>query len=246
MEKQVKNRAGTLFLLPTSIAAGTSAMVIPSGNVARMSDIRHFIVENERTARRYLREAGVKTAFEEIEMYVLNQHTPSDEYEKMLEPCFRGEDTGLLSESGLPCIADPGARIVMLARESGVRIIPLSGPSSVFLALMASGLNGQNFAFNGYLPIEKSELARKIKDLERRALTEDQTQIFIETPYRNQRLFEVLTKTCHNDTLLSIACEITADSYYQDTFAIADWKGVSPEINKRNAVFLLGKPLKKF
>jgi 16S rRNA (cytidine1402-2'-O)-methyltransferase len=205
-----------------------------------MQMLRVFVVENERTARRFLREAGIETDFSEIEMLVLNEHTPANDIESLLQPCRMGRDMGLLSESGLPCLADPGARLVLIARQEGIEIIPLSGPSSVILALISSGLNGQSFTFHGYLPIDKSLLARKIKEIERKARTDGQTQIFIETPYRNDKLFEAIKKTCLPDTLLSIATEITSPDYYQDTFSINEWKHVEPEIHKKNSVFLLG------
>lgn len=170
MDKINSDKIGKLFLLPSVISSGTTRNTIPQYNLECMQMLRVFVVENERTARRFLREAGVKTDFNEIEMLVLNEHTPENDIESLLQACRMGRDIGLLSESGLPCVADPGARLVLIARQEGIEIIPLSGPSSILLALIASGLNGQSFTFHGYLPIEKSSLGRKIKDIERKAL----------------------------------------------------------------------------
>ena len=236
-----KTETGKLFLIPSTIAEGTVENTIPLFNIKIMQGLRHFIVENDRSARRFLREAGIKTSFDDIKLVNLNEHTPASEIWGLLNSCREGNDTGLLSEAGLPCIADPGSELVLYARNEGIEVIPLCGPSSIFLSLMASGLNGQNFVFHGYLPIDKNSLEKNIREIDKKARFENQTQIFIETPYRNQKLFDSIINVCHKDTLLSIAVSITSENAWQDTFTIADWKNVKPELNKKNAVFLIGK-----
>jgi 16S rRNA (cytidine1402-2'-O)-methyltransferase len=169
----------------------------------------------------------------------LNEHTQTREFENLLAPLLRGKDTGLLSEAGCPAIADPGAGLVRLAHQKNLRVVPLVGPSSILLALMSSGLNGQGFAFHGYLPVENSKRVKKIIELEKNSITSDQTQIFIETPYRTQKLLEAITATCREGTALCIACNLTLPSEFIATRTIKEWKRVSPDLSNKPAVFLL-------
>lgn len=172
-------------------------------------------------------------------MQVLNEHTPFNELEGLLAPLLAGNDVGLLSEAGCPAVADPGAGLVRLAHQRNLRVVPLVGPSSILLALMASGLNGQRFVFRGYLPAERSKRVSKIVELERDSIARDQTQIFIETPYRNQKLLESLVFTCHDDTVLCIACNLTLASEYISTRTVREWRHSLPELNEKPAIFLL-------
>lgn len=207
-----------------------------------LNSITTYVVEEERTARRYLRKAGYKNDFENTRLHVLNEQTKPADTTSFLEVAENGEDIGLLSEAGLPCIADPGAPVVALAHTKGIRVIPLPGASSILLALIASGCNGQNFAFNGYLPIDKSDRAKKIKDLETRMMKENQTQIFMETPYRNMQMLETLLKSCQPATRLCVACDLNQITETIISATIAQWKkSPPPELHKRPAVFVLGQ-----
>ncbi len=188
-----------------------------------------------------LGEGDFTKAFDEVSFHLLNKHTNEGEIGNYLNSNLKGEDTGLLSEAGLPCVADPGASIVRLAHKKNIRVIPLIGPSSIFLALMASGFNGQHFAFKGYLPIDKNARERKIKELESDVYKKDQTQIFIETPYRNMRVFDALLKICSDESMLCIACDVSLETEFIKTLRVKDWRKQIPELHKRPAVFLLYK-----
>jgi len=206
-----------------------------------LNSITTYVVEEERTARRYLRKAGYRNDFYNTRLLVLNEQTKHSETLSYLEAALNGESIGLLSEAGLPCIADPGALIVAMAHAKGIRVVPLPGASSILLALIASGCNGQNFAFNGYLPIDKSDRARKIKELEARVMKERQTQIFMETPYRNMQMLETLLKSCQPATRLCVACDLTQTTETIISATIAQWQKMKlPELHKRPAVFVLG------
>ncbi len=230
---------GTLYLIPTPLAEGPPEAVLPAGTLEVIRRLDRFIVEEVRTARRFLIRAGVPAPIDRITFLEFNEHSGPGEAEKCLEGLETGIDTGLLSEAGMPCVADPGAQVVRMAREQGIRVVPLTGPSSLLLALAASGFNGQSFCFRGYLPADKGLLVRRIRELERAIAENDQTQIIIETPYRNLALFDALVKNCRPGTLLCIASGITGNKESIRTLSIGEWKNNRPEIHKVPAIFLL-------
>lgn len=234
---------GTIYLIPCPIADDTPVWdVLPEANRKVMNALDYFIVENTRSARRFLSKAGVERRIEELEFVELNEHTTDErEVERMLRPVVEGRSAGIISEAGVPGVADPGAAIVALAHRRGVRVVPLVGPSSILMSVMASGLNGQSFAFVGYLPIKEPERSRRLKELERRAVEERQSQLFIEAPYRNVKLFETLTKTLSPRMMLTVATDITAPDEYIRTRSIEEWRRAGvPQIEKRPTIFLLG------
>lgn len=230
---------GTLYLIPNSLGSGTDkyATQLLSATVSRME---HFIVEEIKSARRLLRQMGVTRPLEELDFRMLNEHTRSQEVNSIIEPLLQGHDMGLISEAGVPCVADPGSSVVAFAHEQGIKVVPLVGPSSILLALMASGFNGQQFTFNGYLPRERSERPRKIKQLEQLALS-GITQIFMDAPYRNNQVLDDVLQTCRMETKLCIASNITCDNERINTKTIMDWSVRKPDINKMPVMFLLGK-----
>ena len=231
---------GTLYLLPTTIGSEGWEKVIPVAVIEQTRILKHFIVEDIRTTRRYLSKIKVSTPIDQISFMELNEHTKLEDIDILLKPLLEGNDVGLISEAGLPAIADPGAQIVDLANRNEIKVVPLTGPSSIFLTLMASGLNGQNFAFVGYLPIKPEERKKKIKFLESRSRQENQTQIFIEAPYRNLNLFNEIIKDCNPDTKLAIGVELTTQNEFISTKKIWEWKkSTLPDINKKNCVFCL-------
>ncbi|MFA6923827.1 MAG: SAM-dependent methyltransferase [Bacteroidales bacterium] len=232
---------GTIFLIPTTLGNATIDKVLPLFNKNVINELDYFIVEEVRTARRFLKEMGYKKIFDEVTFFVLNEHTKHEEISDFLVPAEEGKSIGIISESGCPAVADPGASIVSLAHKKNIRVIPLIGPSSILLSLMASGFNGQNFAFLGYLPVEKNSRIKKIKEIERDVYNKNQTQIFIETPYRNHNLLSDILSSCRNDTMLCIACDITLSTEFIKTKTISEWKKSLPDINKRPAIFLLYK-----
>ena len=230
---------GILYLLPAMLADGEVESVIPQGTLTILRNLEFFIVEDIRTARRFLIKASIKKPIDELNFQVYNEHSNENELNEYLEAAFRGHNIGLLSEAGVPCVADPGAQIVRTAHTHGVRVVPLTGPSSILLALMASGFNGQNFAFFGYLPSDKLNRARKIKELEKMILEKDQAQVFIETPYRNVQVFESLIKVCKAETQLCIATDISGTNEAIKSMSIADWRHQKPDIHKKQTIFLL-------
>ncbi len=230
---------GKLYLIPTLLGDEPAVQVLPAGTLEVIHRLDHFIVEEIRTARRFLRKAGVTRPLEEISFDIFNEHSRNEDIANYLEPARNGYDLGLLSEAGTPCIADPGSEIVEMAHSIGIVVVPLTGPSSLLLALMASGFNGQSFTFLGYLPVDRTERARTIKEIERIAADKKQTQIFIETPYRNLQLFEALLQTCRDATLLCLATDVTGKNGFILTKSIGEWKKNKPDINKRPTVFLL-------
>lgn len=234
------NSKGSLYLIPTPLGNPTTSAGYKDLNFHIIEKLEVFIVEELRTARRYLRSAGYTTDFEKVSFHVLNEHTQEAETSMMLQAVHQGNNVGLLSEAGLPCVADPGHMVVKQAHQSGIKVIPLVGASSIMLALMASGFNGQNFAFHGYLPVKPNERQQSIKKIESNLRLSGQTQIFIETPYRNQSLFQSLLQHCNQSTGLCIAADLTLDTEYIRSKTISEWKKQNPEINKRPAVFLLG------
>lgn len=216
--------------------------VLPQANLDVMNSLDYFIVENVRSARRFLSKAGVARRIEELEFVELNEHTRSaQDVERMLKPVLEGRSAGVISEAGVPGVADPGADVVALAHRKGVRVVPLVGPSSILMAIMASGLNGQSFAFVGYLPVKEPERIKRLKELERRAKDENQAQLFIEAPYRNIKLFETMLKTLSPKLKLMVAVDITSPEEFIKTRTVEEWKrsGV-PDMAKRPTIFLLG------
>ena len=232
---------GTLYLIPTSLGDEAPVTILPDYNRQVLNKLSHFVVEDLRTARRFLKKILPEINIDALSFYILNEHSSEEEIAALPKILLDGNNLGLLSEAGLPCVADPGALLVSHAHEAGVKVIPLSGPSSLFLALMASGFNGQNFAFFGYLPIDKRERMLKIRELEATALQTGQTQLFIEAPYRNRQMMDALLETLHPFTKLCIAVDITLPGEYIRTQAVQQWKKTGyPDINKKPAVFLVG------
>lgn len=230
--------AGKLYLIPVPVSEGTHQHVIPPGVTEVLKDIRFFLAEDVRTARRFLSSLKIYSSIEALSFQVLNKDTKTSELHELFTPVREGNNLGILSESGCPGVADPGAIAVQYAHQHQIQVIPLTGPSSILLSLMASGLNGQRFAFNGYLPIDSKEASAAIKELERESRNKNQTQIFIETPYRNNTLLQNLLKTLHPETLLCVAIDITGLQENIKTQAVKNWKSKTPEIPKLPAVFL--------
>jgi len=232
---------GTLYLIPNTLGDCSLERVVPVGNFDIIKNIRNFIVEDLRTARRFLKKVDKEISIDELQFYLLNKHTPPETISGYLAPLAGGSDVGIISEAGCPAIADPGAEVVRIAQSKNYRVVPLVGPSSILLALMASGFNGQSFAFVGYLPIQSQERIKALKKMENRIYAENQTQIFIETPYRNVKLFEDIVNSCSAQTKLCIAADVTLESEFIKTKSIAAWKKTKPAIDKRNCIFLLFK-----
>lgn len=230
---------GKLYLIPAPISAEDIAWVLPLAVQERIAEISHFIVEHPKTARQFLKQLNCKYPLQELEMQTLNEHTPAKNLLGMLDPLLHGHDIGLLSEAGCPAVADPGAGLIRLAHKNNITVVPLVGPSSILLALMASGLNGQHFAFQGYLPIESGARTNKIVELEKLSINLQQSQIFIEAPYRNQKLLEQLVKICADSTDLCIASHLTFSREMIATKSIKDWRRSLPDINKIPTIFLL-------
>jgi 16S rRNA (cytidine1402-2'-O)-methyltransferase len=230
---------GKLYLIPTPISDSDLNWVIPVSVRASIQELSCFIVEHPKTARQFLKQIACKTPLQEIQLHTLNTHSKPDDLAVLLQPLLSGQNVGLLSEAGCPAIADPGSDLVRMAHNKKIPVIPWVGPSSIILALMASGLNGQCFCFNGYLPVEKHARAQQIVTLEKRSIQHNQTQIFIETPYRNQGLLEHIVQTCRDDTDLCIAAHLTAVNEMIVTKSIKAWKQKLPDIHKVPAIFLL-------
>ena len=234
---------GTLYLIPCPIAEeGDVWDVLPAANRAVMASLDYFIVENTRSARRFLSKAKLGRPIEELEFRELNEHTVAGrEVEELVAPIAAGRSAGVISEAGVPGVADPGALVVALCHRRGIRVVPLVGPSSILLAMMASGLNGQSFAFNGYLPVKPPERAKAIRFFERRALSEGQSQLFIEAPYRNEKLFGQLLRTLGAETRLTVAVDLTAPGGWVETHTAGEWRSRPlPELNRRPAIFAIG------
>ncbi|HEY9113955.1 MAG TPA: SAM-dependent methyltransferase [Bacteroidales bacterium] len=231
---------GKLYLLPTTLGDfETIGRAIPEFNLEIIRSLDIFIVEQVRTARRFLVKCKHPIPIDQITFFELNKHTQTEQISSYLNEALQGKSIGLLSEAGTPCIADPGAVIVKMAQELGIKVVPLVGPNSIILALMASGFNGQHFVFHGYLPIDRNDLVKKIKEIETNARKLEQTQIFIETPYRNHQLFENLLKTCDTQTLLCIATDLTLETEKVKTLPINLWKKEKVDFHKKPTVFLL-------
>ncbi len=230
-----------LFLIPVTLGETEHRQVLPEYNREVILGLRHFIVENVRTARRFLKKTAPEIVIDTLTFHELNKHTSPEELTGFLAPLARGESVGVISEAGCPAIADPGADIVAIAQRKNYTVVPLVGPSSILMALMGSGFNGQSFAFHGYLPIDGSERTQAIRKLEGRVYAEHQTQLFIETPYRNNKLAEDLLQTCRPSTLLCIASNITCEDALIRTRSVSEWKGRLPDLNKKPTLFLLYK-----
>lgn len=230
---------GALYLIPSLLGESPVDSVFPPENKKIISRIKYFIVEEIRTARRFLKKISPEIEIDSLTFTLYNEHTHAADAASMLLPLLNGEDAGIISEAGTPCVADPGSRVVQLAHQSGIQVVPLVGPSSLLLALMASGFNGQQFVFHGYLPIEKPARTKKLKEIEQDIIKKDQTQIFIETPYRNLQLLQAITEACLDSTLLCIATSLTTSEETVITLPVKDWKKKKPDINKKPAVFLL-------
>jgi 16S rRNA (cytidine1402-2'-O)-methyltransferase len=231
----------SLFLIPVTLGETSIDQVLPAYNREIILDIKHFIVENIRSARRFLKKTDASINIDELTFYELNKHTKPEQIENYLDPIKQGLHVGIISEAGCPAIADPGADIVAIAQRKGYKIVPLVGPSSILLALMASGFNGQSFAFHGYLPIDNNERVKKLKHLEQRVYNEHQTQIFIETPYRNTKLAEDIISNCNPSTKMCIAMNITCEDEFIKTLNVKDWKKRLPNMDKKPCIFLIYK-----
>jgi len=234
-------KLGKLYMIPVPLGENDPAEVLAPTVRATIARIDDYIVENEKTARRFIKSIYPEKVQSSLRLSSLNKHTQPEELQAMLMPCLQGKDAGIMSESGCPGVADPGAILVKMAHEKGIQVVPLVGPSSILLALMASGMNGQSFAFNGYLPIDKSEKKSALKFYERLSAEKNQSQIFIETPYRNHKLLDDLTQTLQPNTLLCIAADITLASEFIKTQRVADWKKSKIDIDKRPAIFIIHK-----
>ena len=230
-----------LYLVPNVLSEGDWQNVLPACIFPVLTQTRYYIVENVRTARRFLKQVNREIDIEKLTFFELNKFTQQADIPHFLKPIEQGEDVAVISEAGCPGIADPGADVVKIAHQKGYKVIPLVGPSSIVLAMMASGLNGQNFAFNGYLPVKANERSGLISKMENLAKAKGQTQIFIETPYRNNQLVNDLLKTCSSSTLLCIAANLTGENEFVVTKSIGQWKGNVPDLHKQPAIFLIGR-----
>lgn len=238
MDNTIDIKAGCLFLIPNIIAENTENAVIGARVREELSNIKYFLAENVRTARRYLKSLNVYESIEPLDFQVLNKDTEYSELDSLCQPLKEGYHMAIVSDSGCPGIADPGALAVRYAHENNIQVIPLVGPSSLLLALMASGLNGQRFAFHGYLPIEQKESSRVIKELEKESRHRNQSQLFIETPYRSNSLFRTLLNSLSANTLLCVAVNITSSSENIKTRSINEWRNIKHEVPKEPVVFL--------
>ncbi len=234
-------KQGKLYLIPTTLGDNEPLEVLPISVKKVIEHIDYYIVENEKSARKFIKKISPRKSQPSLHLYSLDKYTDVLETQYYLDVCAKGINVGLLSEAGVPAVADPGALIVQMAHEKGVSVVPLVGPSSIIMAMMASGLNGQNFAFNGYLPIEKSERKKSIKQLEKWSFDKNQSQIFIETPYRNEKLLIDLLQTLSDNTQLCIAADITLPTEYIKTMTVAKWKKTKENLHKRPAIFIIHK-----
>ncbi|WP_367754778.1 SAM-dependent methyltransferase [Flavobacterium sp. WC2430] len=232
---------GKLYLIPTTMGDCDPMDVLPQTVKRTIDFIDHYIVENDKTARKSIKEVNPEKKQSDLVLFTLNKRTEVKEHLDFIKPLLEGKNMGLMSEAGCPGVADPGAVIVKLAHEKGIQVVPLVGPSSILLAMMASGMNGQSFTFHGYLPIEKDEKRASFKTLERISFEKNQSQIFIETPYRNNKLLEDLLLTLHPETHLCIATDITLPTEYIKTKKIAAWKKETIDLHKRPTIFIIHK-----
>ena len=230
-----------LILFPVPIGDGDPDLSIPAYNRELLNTCRTFIVEDTHTARRNLKRMGYTGLIDDVTFHELNEHTRETEITHYLDPIARDENVGLMSEAGLPCVADPGNLITAMAHRQGIEILPLVGPGSIFLALMASGFNGQNFAFNGYPPVDQNKFTAQLKILETKIYRDSQTQIFIEAPYRNDKLLAFMAKRLMPTTRICVACDLTLPTQFIRTRMARLWLNDPPELNRRPTIFLLYK-----
>ena len=236
-----ENTKGKLYLIPITLGESNPHDVLPQTVQRAIELIDCYIVENEKTARKFIKSIYPEKVQSTLQLSTLNKHTEITEHNEMIQPCLQGINIGLMSEAGCPGVADPGAVIVKLAHEKGIQVIPLVGPSSILLAMMGSGMNGQSFAFNGYLPIDKSDKKSALKNFEKLSYDKDQSQIFIETPYRNNKLVEDLLQTLQPNTHLCIAADLTLPTEYIKTLRVADWKKAKIDLHNRPTIFIIHK-----
>ncbi len=232
-------QAGTLFLIPTTLGSSALAAVMPQEVQQRARTLDYFVAENPKTARAYLKQVGTSKPLQELHIATLDEHTPDAAIAGLAAPLHAGHDVGVMSEAGCPGIADPGAKLVLYAQRHAIRVVPLVGPSSILLALMASGLNGQRFVFHGYLPVADAAREKALRELEKQSRRLQQTQIFIETPYRNGKLMHSILGACAGTTLLCVAAEISLAGEDIRTMPVAQWKKQPPQLDRRPALFLL-------
>lgn len=237
----MNNAKGKLYLIPTRLGDNAPLEVLPISIKRIIENVDYYIVENEKTARRFIKKISSGKSQASLKINILNKFTEETELPDYLNPCLDGKNVGLLSEAGCPAIADPGAEIVKIAHQKEIQVVPLVGPSSILLALMSSGMNGQNFAFNGYLPIEKSERKSALKQLERLSFEKKQTQIFIETPYRNNKMLEDICVSLNVHTRVCVACDITLPTEYIKTQTVKEWKHTAVDLHKRPSIFIIQK-----
>ena len=232
-------KPGILYLIPTPLGEGDPYFVLPASVPGILKQLSHFIVEDTRSARRFISRMKLDIRIEDLSFEELNEHSKATDISHLMQPLKNGQNVGLLSEAGVPGVADPGALAVEAAHQSGIRVVPLVGPSSIILTVMGSGLNGQNFAFNGYLPIKPEERSKKIQMLERRSIQETQSQLFIETPYRNQKMWEDLLKYCQSTTRICLGCDLTTETEWIETHSVYEWKKRKVDFQKRPCVFMI-------
>lgn len=230
---------GKVYLIPTTLGDNAPLEVMPISIKGTIERIDHYIVENEKTARRFIKRVSPNKPQPNLQIQTLNKYTNPEEIPSFLDPCIHGHDIGLLSEAGCPGIADPGAEVVKVAHERRIKVIPLVGPSSILMAMMSSGMNGQNFAFNGYLPIDNAERKSMVKNLERLSREKGQSQIFMETPYRNNKLLKELLRTLHKTTRLCIASDITLPTEFIQTKSVHEWSEIELDLDKRPTIYII-------
>lgn len=232
---------GKLYLIPTRLGDNAPLEVLPISIKRVIETVDEYIVENEKTARRFIKKISSGKSQSSLKVHILNKYTEADELPAFLNGCLEGKPIGLLSEAGCPGVADPGADVVKIAHDKNIQVVPLVGPSSILLALMSSGMNGQSFAFNGYLPIEKGERKSTLKQLERLSFDKNQSQIFIETPYRNNKMLEDISSSLNDNTRVCVACDLTLPTEYIKTMPVKAWKHNTIDLHKRPAIFIIHK-----
>lgn len=232
---------GKLYLIPTTLGDTAPLEVLPISVKKVIEQVQHFIVENEKTARRFIKRIASAKVQADLHLYPLNKFTQPEELSTYLKACQDGHNMGVISEAGVPGVADPGAEVVRMAHKAGIQVVPLVGPSSILMALMASGMNGQCFAFQGYLPIDKQERKRKLKLLEKTSKEWNQAQIFIETPYRNDKMLQDILSSCQDSTQVCVAADITLESEYIVSKSVGQWKKSLPDLHKRPCIFIIQK-----
>lgn len=232
---------GKIYLIPTTLGTENPYQVLPSNIKPLVQTIKFYFVENSRSARRFLKKIDQDIVIDDLTFLEINKRTRHDDMVEFIEDVAGTNDIGVLSEAGCPGVADPGAEVVKTAHKKGLQVVPLVGPSSILLSLMASGMNGQSFSFDGYIPIKHPGRGKTLKYMEQSAMKHDQTHIFIETPYRNNALMSDMVKTLDSRTRLCVACDLTLDTEFIKTQTIGEWKKDLPELHKRPAIFLIGR-----